>query len=385
MSPERAATLARPELQTRLERVREGMKTAGLEVLYVGHSVDLEYLLGVDRRLHHYGASHFFGEWAVGAVIRLEGDPILLVPRHMAEFHFDVSAEPPPMRVFTEKDDPRAVVKDAVGEAPNTIGVNLDAPAELVLTLQELLPSTRVVLAADLLARVRAIKSEVELEAMRAACLLADQVFEESLTVVRPDLTEVELAEWIVNRMKELGAITESFDTAIFPMGAREARPAKERLSKRKIGEDISVSYDFGAGLAGYCSDFGRTIYIGKPTERFRQAYDAVIASQAAGAKALRPGARACDVDGAARQVIADAGFGEHFRHRLGHAIGKDVHEPPYLDVVDTTPLEANMTFTIEPSVFITGEFGARVEDVYVVTREGGVRLNRASAELVVL
>src|SRR5205814_3846773 len=130
------------------------------------------------------------------------------------------------------------------------------------------------------LARVRAVKSEAEIEAMWAACLLADQVFQESLAVVRPEMTEFELAEWIVRRMKELGAIDESFDTAIFPMGAKEARPAKERLSKRKIGDEISVSYDFGAALAGYCSDFGRTIYIGKPSDRFRHAYDAVIGSQ---------------------------------------------------------------------------------------------------------
>jgi Xaa-Pro aminopeptidase len=379
------ATLAKPELARRLQRVREEMKAAGLDMLYVGHSVDLEYLLGVDRRLHHYGASHFYGEWAVGALIRREGEPVLLVPRHMAEFHFDLSADPPPMKVFTEKDDPRTVVRDAIGDAPSTIGVNLDAPAELVLTLQQLFPKTKVKLAADLLARVRAIKSEPEIEAMRAASLLADQVFEESLAVLQPELTEVELADWIVMRMRQLGAIDESFDTAIFPMGAREARPAKERLSKRKIGDDISVSYDFGAALAGYCSDFGRTVYVGKPSARFRTAYDAVIASQAAGAAAMRPGARACDVDAAARQVITDAGFGEHFRHRLGHAIGKDVHEPPYLDVVDSTRLEANMAFTIEPSIFITGEFGARVEDVYVVTREGGVRLNRASSDLVIL
>ena len=385
MSPERTPTLARPELQARLDRVRNGMEEAGLDVLFVGHSVDLEYLLGVDRRLHHYGASHFFGEWAVGAVIRRQGEPLLLVPRHMAEFHFDVSAEKPAMKVFTEKDDPRAVMRDAIGKTPSTIGVNLDAPAQLVLTLQELFPQSKVTLAAEVLARVRAVKSEAELEAMRDACLLADRVFEESLAVVKPEMTEVALAEWIVKRMKELGAIDESFDTAIFPMGAREARPAKERLSTRMIGSDISVSYDFGAALAGYCSDFGRTIYIGKPSDRFRKAYDAVIRSQAAGADAMRPGARACDVDAAARQVIADAGFGDHFRHRLGHAIGKDVHEAPYLDVVDSTPLEANMTFTVEPSVFITGEFGARVEDVYVVTDRGGVRLNRASAELVVL
>jgi Xaa-Pro aminopeptidase len=373
------------EKSARLARVREEMARAGLEVLFVGHSTDLEYLLGVDRRIHHYGASHFFGEWAVGAVIKPEGEPLLLVPRHMAEFHFDVSGDAPAMRVFTEKDDPRRVVADAIGGSPQTIGVNLDAPAELVLTLQALFPKARVVLAADVLNRVRSVKSEAELEALREASYLVDRVFEESLKVVRPELAESDLAEWIVKRMKELGAIDESFDTAIFPMGAREARAAKERLSKRQIGNDISVSYDFGAALNGYCSDFGRTIYIGKPSDRFRKAYASVIAAQAAGAAAMKPGVRASEVDSAARRVIEDAGFGEHFRHRLGHAIGKDVHEAPYLDVVDDTPLEAGMTFTIEPSVFITGEFGCRVEDIFVVTDRGGERLNRASSELVTL
>jgi Xaa-Pro aminopeptidase len=377
MTAERSATLAKPELGTRLARVREEMKKERLEALFVGQSTDLEYLLGVDRRIRYFGATHFFGEWAVGAVIRSEGDPLLLVPRHMAEFHFDVSADPPLMRVFTEKEDPRAVVKEAFGAIPSSIGVNLDAPAELVLTLQGLFPKTRVSLASDLLARVRSVKSEAELDAMREASHVADRVFAESLQQIRPELTEFDLAAWIVKRMKELGAVDQSFDTAIFAMGA------KERLSRRPLGDDISVSYDFGAALAGYCSDFGRTIYIGKPSARFRGAYDAVIGSQAAGAAALRPGARACDVDAAARQVIAEAGFGEHFRHRLGHAIGKDVHEAPYLDVVDDTLLQAGMTFTIEPSVFITGEFGARIEDVYVVTGSGGVRLNRANNDLV--
>jgi len=385
MSVETPATLAKPELGTRLARVRQEMRQAGLEVLFIGHSADLEYLLGVDRRIHYFGATHFFGEWAVGAVITLDSDPLLLVPRHMAEFHFDVSADPPAMRVFTEKEDPKSVVKEAIGHVPATIGVNLDAPAELVLTLQALFPTTRVSLAADLLARVRAVKSDAELDAMREACYLVDRVFEESLEQVRPELTEFDLAAWIVRRMKELGAVDQSFDTAIFSMGTKEARPAKERLSRRPLGHEISVSYDFGAAVSGYCSDFGRTIHIGKPSPRFRQAYDAVVGSQAAGAAALRAGARACDVDAAARQVIRDSGFGEHFRHRLGHAIGKDVHEAPYLDVVDETPLQAGMTFTIEPSVFITGEFGARVEDVYVVTESGGIRLNKAESELVVI
>ena len=385
MSAEQSATLAKPELSSRLERIRHGMREEGLEVLFVGHSTDLEYLLGVDRRIHYYGATHFFGEWAVGAVIRLDKDPLLLVPRHMAEFHFDVSGDPPAMRVFTEKEDPKAVVREAIGHGPATLGVNLDAPAELVLALQELFPKTRTSVAAGVLSRVRAVKSKAELDVMRKACHLVDQVFEESLAEVRPELTEHDLAAWLVKRMKDLGAIDQSFDTAIFAMGPKEARAAKERLSRRPLGHDISVSYDFGAALGGYCSDFGRTIHLGKPTSRFRRAYEAVIGSQAAGAAALRPGARASEVDAAARQVIVDAGFGEHFRHRLGHAIGKDVHEAPYLDVVDDTRLEGGMTFTIEPSVFITGEFGARVEDVYVVTDSAGVRLNRASSDLVTL
>ena len=385
MSAEKPATLSKSELAMRLERVRREMQRTGLEVLFVGHSTDLEYLLGVDRRIHYFGATHFFGEWAVGAVIRLEGDPLLLVPRHMAEFHFDVSADPPKMRVFTENEDPGAVVKAAIGKAPATIGVNLDAATELVLSLQGMYPKTKVVLAAEQLAHVRSVKSEAELDAMRVASALADRVFAESLAEVRPELTEYELAAWIVKRMKDLGALDQSFDTAIFAMGAKEARAAKERLSRRPLGHDISVSYDFGAALNGYCSDFGRTIHIDPPSARFREAYQAVLGSQAAGAEALRPGMRACDVDAAARKVITDAGFGDHFRHRLGHAIGKDVHEAPYLDVVDQTPLEAGMTFTIEPSVFITGEFGARIEDVYVVTDAGGVRLNHASNDLVVI
>lgn len=385
MSGDRAATLTKSELSTRLERIRAEMAHAHMDTLWVGQSSDLEYVLGVDRRIHYYGASHFFGEWAVGAVIRNEGDPLLLVPRHMAEFHFDVSADPPPMRVFNEKDDPNKVVKQAFGASPSTIGVNADAPAELILNLQALFPDARIVLAGDLLARVRSVKSPAELDAMREACRLVDRVWVESLERVRPELTEFDLAGWIVTRMKELGAVDQSFDTAVWTMGPNEQRPAKERLSKRPIGTGTSLSYDFGAALGGYCSDFGRTIHMGKPTERFERAYGAVIASAAAGAAAMKPGVTASEVDAAARKVIAEAGFGDHFRHRLGHAIGKDVHEPPYLDVVDDTPLKVGMTFTIEPSVFITGEFGARVEDVYVVTDRGGVRLNEAKQDLVVL
>jgi Xaa-Pro aminopeptidase len=121
---------------------------------------------------------------------------------------------------------------------------------------------------------------------------------------------------------------------------------------------------------------------MGKPPARYVDAYELVISSAAAAAAALRPGTICSDVDRRARDVIQDGGYGEWFWHRLGHSIGKDTHEPPFLDVTDDTPLEEGMCFTIEPSIFIPGEFGCRVEDVYVVTPDGGRRLNRVSTEM---
>ena len=143
------------------------------------------------------------------------------------------------------------------------------------------------------------------------------------------------------------------------------------------------VSFDFGAVIDGYCSDFGRTVAIGETNEEYAAVYNAVISAQAAGLSAVKPGALACEVDAACRQVIVDAGYGDWFRHRTGHCIGLDVHEYPFISEEDQTPLEAGMTFTIEPSIFWPGRVGVRIEDIVLVTEDGGVKLNEFSEELV--
>jgi Xaa-Pro aminopeptidase len=145
----------------------------------------------------------------------------------------------------------------------------------------------------------------------------------------------------------------------------------------------MGVSFDFGSVINGYCSDFGRTIFVGDPSGEYQRVYELVMAAQAAGIAAVKPGVPASEVHKATRDVIVEGGYGEWFRHRTGHCIGLDVHEFPYISEEDHTPLEIGMTFTIEPSIFWPGKVGVRVEDVIVVEENGGRKINKPSTDLV--
>jgi Xaa-Pro dipeptidase len=148
----------------------------------------------------------------------------------------------------------------------------------------------------------------------------------------------------------------------------------------------VSILFDFGAIVDGYCYDYGRTVFFGEPEAGFEAIFQLVMASQAAGIAALRPdGTTAADADRAAREVIRAGGFGEAFRHRLGHAIGLDVHEPPFLTASDDTTLREGMLFTVEPSIMQFETFSARVEDVVAVAAGGGEPLTRGHRDLLVV
>jgi len=147
----------------------------------------------------------------------------------------------------------------------------------------------------------------------------------------------------------------------------------------------VSISFDFGAVYKDYCYDFGRSLFFGEPDAEYRRIYALVMASQAAGIAALHVGNTCEAADAAARAVIAEAGYGEAFRHRLGHGIGMDVHEPPFLTAGDATVLEEGMCFTAEPSIFMPHIMGARVEDVVVVRPGAGEPLTSGFQELLVI
>jgi Xaa-Pro aminopeptidase len=191
-----------------------------------------------------------------------------------------------------------------------------------------------------------------------------------------------ELREEVEAQLRAAGSLTPSFATHIFTGMDADSLDSGTQTANDPLGDGAAVLFDFGGVVDGYCSDFGRTVVAGEPPAGFREAHDVMLAAFEAGRAACRPGALARDVNAACRAPIEEAGLGEHFRHRMGHGIGLDVHERPFLSTEDETPLEAGMTFTDEPSIIVPGVFGMRIENV-VVCAEGGARvLNDYSNEL---
>ena len=219
--------------------------------------------------------------------------------------------------------------------------------------------------------RLRRVKSPAELELMSRACELARSAMDATAPRVVPGVTMTDLVEEVEHQLRARGSRCPSFPTHIFTWGARRL-DSGDATAGEPLEDGEAVLFDFGAVVEGYCSDFGRTLVCGEPPPGYEEAHAAMLAAQEAGREAARPGALAREVNAACRAPIEAAGLGAGFRHRMGHGIGLDVHERPFLSVEDETPLEAGMTFTDEPSILVDGSFGVRVEDVIEVTETGG-------------
>ena len=369
----------------RQARVADEMLQAGIDLLFLPISGDLEYLTGIPRREPSFGNVSYRHGWLAGAFLRPGKDPVVVLPRMITEFELPGGASGDTV-VVNETDDVQAVLsRIAKGFGPvKSLAVGARTWAETLIHLRQALSDPSLSNADDLINPLRRIKSPDELERMTAAARIVDEVMAIIGPQVRPGVTEAELAAQVNLEMTRRGSRVESFDTGIISTGRLDQRNAGTRLTTQPIRRGTSVSFDFGAVVDGYCSDFGRTIFVGEPDAEFRRVYELVIASQAAGIKAARPGATAREVDRASRQVIEEGQYGKWFRHRTGHAIGLDVHEYPFISEEDQTPLQPGMTFTIEPSVFWPGHVGARIEDVVVCEPSAARKLNGYPEALVV-
>ncbi len=231
--------------------------------------------------------------------------------------------------------------------------------------------------------RMRSRKTGEEIKKIAAAQALSEAAFAYFLEHASIGMTEVEAAALIEGYMRSGGAKKPSFDT-IVASGARGAMP-HALASSEPIVQGSMVVCDFGCVLDNYCSDMTRTVAFGTVSERMKEVYETVRQAQQAGLEVSRGGIFAGDIDRAARDVIDKAGYGKFFTHSTGHGVGLEVHEAPYARSGSDEPLEEAMTLTIEPGIYLPGEFGVRIEDLVVLTMSGHVNLNRASKDLVAI
>ena len=371
----------------RLQSVQAAMAKAGIDLLFLNVSGNLTYLTGIERDEPNYGNTMYPGEWLTGAWLPQRGEPILTLPRMMAEFHmggvsgFDI-------RVLPDAGDPLQMARDvlaglAIG-AQASVAVEDRAWAEFVLNLQRILPDAALSPASAILAPLRRVKDEDEIAVMRKAGEITEAAYAATLPKLRHGMTNLDLISEVNYQLQKHGARTNSFVTSFYNMGVDYPFDFTNRAEvlQAPLDAPVSVSFDFGAVFGGYCYDYGRSVFFGDPGDEYRRAYELVMQSQAAGIEALRAGNTCEQADADARAVIEEGGYGHAFRHRLGHGIGIDVHEAPFLTAGDTTELASGMCFTAEPSIFLPRHMGARVEDVVVVRERGGEPLTGGYKEL---
>lgn len=376
-----------PDYTARLRAIQGRMAEQNVDLLFLQRSANLHYLTGIPREEQNFGNTMYPGEWLAGAWIAPNRAPILTVPRMLADFHLgDIGGYD--VRVLSDAADPAALARDVLDAlaVPASAVVALDerAWAETLMGIQSLRPDARFVGAAPTMRPLRAIKDADEVAIMRRAGEITEAAYRDTLPKLRHGMTTLDLIAEVNYQLKRHGSTAPSFVTSFYNMGANFpfAFHNREETMLLPLDAPVSISFDFGAVHDGYCYDFGRSVFFGDPGEEYRRVYDMVMQSQAAGIAALRAGNTCEQADAAARAVIAEGGYNEAFRHRLGHGIGMDVHEPPFLTTGDTTVLREGMCFTVEPSVFIPHRLGARVEDVVVVRSGGGEPLTSGFQQL---
>jgi len=360
----------------RLEKARKAAAAAGLDVLLITPGADLRYLTGYDAMPL---------ERLTCLVLPADGDPRLVVPEleRPAALASPAGASGIDVVAWQETDDPYALVVSLLSAPVRRAGLDDHMWAEKVLRFREVLPEAEQALAGSVLRGLRMRKSPEEVAALRRAAEAIDRVHAAMGQWLRPGRTEREAGRDIAEAILDSGHIRVDF--VIVGSGPNGASPHHE-LSDRIIRAGDPVVVDIGGTTAdGYCSDETRTYTVGDPPDDFLRYYDVLLAAQQAACDAVRPGVSCADVDRAARDVIADAGYGEHFVHRTGHGIGLETHEDPYIVAGNRTPLEPGMTFSVEPGIYLPGRHGARIEDIVLCTESAGERLNRRPRELAAL
>ncbi|MGH9298118.1 MAG: M24 family metallopeptidase [Acidimicrobiales bacterium] len=367
--------LARGE---RLLRVRDHMRNKGVDALLLSLGADLPWLSGYEA-------------------MPLERITMLVVPADDEAILFVPELEAPrvahderlfAMRPWKETEDAISLITEVVG-ARKALAISDRCWAGHVLALQDALPAASWQPASSVTSPLRSVKDAAEIASLEAAGAAADRVAAALLggEIALIGRQEAEVSKEIGERLVAEGHHRVNF--AIVGSGPNSASPHHEP-GERRIGPREAVVCDFGGtyylgDTVGYCSDITRTVFTGEPPAEFRDLYEVLEAAQASAVRAAVVGARCEAVDAIGREAIARAGYGDAFIHRIGHGIGIEEHEDPYMVAGNETALEAGHAFSVEPGIYLAGRFGARIEDIVVASHSGPVACNSADHALHVL
>ena len=350
-------------------RLRAAAKARGIDALFITPSTNLAYAANLS-----IGRS----ERLTALLLLTDGPAVLVTPMFEADNHRR-DAVVDDLVTWREEEDPFAAAAKALGKG-RALGIEGSTAWDT---------GSRILAASGASARdaaavcdaLRMVKSDAEQEMIRDAARRTNLAIDATHRRLARGMTENEVSEMLVQEFQRLGVkgggLVQFGPSAALPHGG----PGDRKLSAGDV-----VLIDAGCRVRGYTSDVTRSVAFGAPSDELRKVYGVVDRAQRAGIDALRAGAVPQDVDRAARKVIEDAGYGQYFTHRLGHGLGMDGHEHPYLVGGNTAPLAAGNTVTIEPGIYIPGRLGVRIEDDYAVLAGApAVGLSARPAELVVL
>jgi Xaa-Pro aminopeptidase len=349
----------------RLDSLRGEMARSGFDLAAIAPTDNIRYLLGFSP--HPDERACLLLVTATGAAV--------LMPSLNAD---DAAAKAPELELVRWNDDAgpaealRATLERVAGTSAQRVAADPEMRADHLMLLQETLPAAKTVTATVVVGPLREVKDGDELTALQASSDVADQAMQAAFAALAPGVTELAVGDAVARTFAAGGS---SLEFAIVGGGANGAFP-HHSTGSRPLQDGDAVVIDIGGRLDGYVSDITRMAFIGEPNERYLQVHAIVEAAVVAGMAAAKPGATCAEVDAAARGVITDAGYGEYFVHRTGHGLGISVHEPPWIMRGYDVELRPGVVHSVEPGIYLPGEFGVRLEEIVHVTDTGCERFS---------
>lgn len=343
----------------------------------------LDALLITDEKNQRYAAGFPFTDGFV--LVARDRAWLITDSRYIEAAEAAVDGELVTLQLFGMGKNRNALLKEDLAEARvEKLGAEEEKLSHGEYLAIEKLTGLTLHPAQSILSELRASKTEEEIGYMIEAQRISEAALEETLHIIKPGMTEREVAAELVYRMLRHGSEGNSFDPIVVT-GSKTSMPHGVPGDKIIRAGDF-ITMDFGSLKHGYCSDMTRTVAVGSATDEMKNVYEIVLKAQLAGIAAARAGVLGKDIDGAARKVIADAGYGEYFGHGFGHCLGLDIHEPPFAGARGEVPMPLNCASSAEPGIYLPGKFGVRIEDVMILRADHAEVITKApKMELIIL